>query len=103
MAIGDLIDLRRGARMYRRSLLVLAFLLLAVSLRAEEPKARDLFNGKDLDGWVVEGPKTSTRRRTSTPPDRSTATSPPANRRPRPRRRGTSWTSSVSGRASRSP
>src|SRR5262245_4104730 len=44
--------------MYRRALLVLVLLFFAVSLRAEEPKARDLFNGKDLDGWVVEGPKT---------------------------------------------
>src|SRR5262245_66627185 len=44
--------------MYRRALLVLVLLFFAVSLRAEEPKSRDLFNGKDLDGWVVEGPKT---------------------------------------------
>src|SRR4051794_28163438 len=44
--------------MYRRAPLVLVPLFLAVGLRAEEPRARDLFNGKDLDGWVVEGPKT---------------------------------------------
>src|SRR5262245_48547990 len=44
--------------MFRRSLLVLLLLLFAVSLQAEEPRARDLFNGKDLDGWVAEGAKT---------------------------------------------
>jgi hypothetical protein len=32
-------------------------LALLLPLLAAEPPARELFNGKDLDGWVVEGPR----------------------------------------------
>jgi len=38
-------------------LLLLSF-LTALTAAAEPPKTIDLFNGKDLTGWVVEGPRT---------------------------------------------
>ena len=40
----------------RRDILVLGWFLLAMTAQAQE--YHPLFNGKDLDGWVVEGSKT---------------------------------------------
>ncbi len=43
--------------MTRHFVLFLLFAPLLSPLRAAEPESRDLFNGRDLDGWVVEGDK----------------------------------------------
>jgi hypothetical protein len=47
--------------MPRRCVLLLAALLFVPALRADEGKPVDLFNGKNLDGWVVEGAGTFKR------------------------------------------
>jgi hypothetical protein len=43
--------------MLRLSFLIVACTLLALTGAAAAGDYRDLFNGKDLDGWVVEGPR----------------------------------------------